>query len=267
MPRLPTRAIASLLALLLCLAGLAAPVAAQTGPRQPPAPSAFSEAQRKEIVEILRHALRTDPSILRDAVAAIKADVDKEEAAAAAAAAAAAGPLIARHAEALTRTPGDPVAGNPNGDVTIVEFYDLTCPYCRRTLPAVAELLRTDPKVRIVYKDIPILSAGSVVGARAVLAAQRQGGYLRMREALMTGPAGIDTDGVRAAAQRLGLDWERLQRDMADPAIQARLDANLKLASAIGVQGTPAYVIGRQFHSGAMPLAAMQDMVALARKR
>ena len=98
-------------------------------------------------------------------------------------------------------------------------------------------------------------------------AAQRQGGYLRLREALMTGPAAITQDVVKSAAERVGLDWERLRQDMTDPAIQARLDANLKLASALQVQGTPAYVIGRQFHSGAMALDEMQDMVALARRR
>ncbi len=258
--RLPTRVFAAMLALMLLLPSAFTPAAAQSTQKAPAGQSAFSEAQRKEIVEILRKALRTDPSILRDAVAAIKADAEREEAAAT-------NSLIARNAEALTRTAADPVGGNPNGDVTVVEFYDLTCPYCRRTLPVVAELLRTDPKVRIVYKDIPILSAGSVVGARAVLAAQRQGGYLRLREALMTGPAAITQDVVKSAAERVGLDWERLRQDMTDPAIQARLDANLKLASALQVQGTPAYVIGRQFHSGAMALDEMQDMVALARRR
>lgn len=261
MLRLPARAIASIVALTVMLVlDAVAPAMAQTSPRLPISPSAFSDAQRKEIVEILRHALRTDPSILRDAIEAVRADAKRAESAAS-------GAAIARNAEALTRMPGDPVAGNPSGDVTIVEFYDIRCPYCRRTLPTIAELLRTDPKLRIVYKDIPILGPGSVVAARAVLAAQRQGGYLRLREALMTGPGQIDADVVKAAAQRLGLDWERMQRDMADPAIQARLDANLKLASALDIEGTPAYVIGQQLHPGAMALADLRDLIALARKR
>jgi protein-disulfide isomerase len=133
-------------------------------------------------------------------------------------------------------------------------------------LPVSAELLRREPKLRIVYKDIPILGPGSVVGAKAVLAAQRQGAYLKMREALMTGPAQVDADLVKSFAQRLGLDWERLQRDMADPAIQARLDANLKLAHVLGIQGTPAYVIGDQLLPGAVGLDDLQQVIALARK-
>ncbi len=255
MPRLP--ALALLAALLFPLAATAQPSAA---PSSSALPSAFSEAQRREIVEILRHALRTDPSILRDAVAAIQAEDKRSESAAA-------GAAIARNLDALTRAPGDPVVGNPNGDVTVVEFYDIRCPYCRRMLPTIAALLKSDPNIRLVYKDIPILGPGSVIAARAVLAAQRQGAYLRMHDALMSGPAQIDTDVVKATTQRLGLDWERLQRDMADPAIQARLEANLKLARTLDIEGTPAYVIGQQLLPGAVSLADLKDMIALARRR
>lgn len=220
----------------------------------------FSEAQRREIVDILRQALRSDPSILRDAITALQADEGSRQEGASRAA-------IAASQEALTRTPGDPVDGNPKGDVTIVEFYDVRCPYCRRMLPVFADLLRQDRNVRVIYKDIPILGPGSVVGARAVLAAQRQGGYAKLRAALMTGPAQVDTEVVKAAAQRLGLDWERLQRDMADPAIQARIDANLKLAQVLGIQGTPAYVVGNEMLPGAVTLADLQAVVAQMRKR
>lgn len=220
----------------------------------------FTAAQRQEIVEIIRQALRSDPSILRDAVAALQADdSDREQGAARAA--------IANSRDALLRTPGDPIEGNPNGDVTIVEFYDVRCPYCRRMLPVVADLLQRDRNVRVVYKDIPILGPGSVVGAKAVLAAQRQGGYLKLREALMSGSPQIDADVVKAAAQRAGLDWERLQRDMADPAIQARLDANLRLAHTLNIQGTPAYVIGDALLPGALSIADLQAMLASTRRR
>lgn len=244
----------------LLLAAIALPAAAQTSSTIPAGPSGFSEAQRREIVDILRQALRSDPSILREAVAAIQADESDRESAAARAA-------IASSGEALTRVPGDPIAGNPNGDITIVEFYDIRCPYCRRMLPVVADLLKRDLKIRVVYKDIPILGPASAVGARAVLAAQRQGAYLKMREALMTGPAQLDSDAVKTIAARLGLDWDRLQRDMADPTIQARLDANIKLAHNLNIQGTPAYVIGQHLLPGAVSLTDLQDMVALVRKR
>lgn len=221
-------------------------------------PASFTEAQRAEIVGIVREALKTDPSILRDAVEALQADeaAAKENRAKAA---------VERAGESLTRTAGDPVAGNPNGDVTVVEFYDLRCPYCRKMLPVMAELLKSDPKIRVVYKDIPILGPGSTLGARAVLAAMRQGGYLRLHDAVMTGSQTITEDSLHEAAKRVGLDWERLQHDMGDPAIQARLDANLHLAQSLGIDGTPAYVVGQKLMPGAVDLAELQGAVAAMR--
>jgi protein-disulfide isomerase len=130
--------------------------------------SAFTPEQRREIVGILREALRRDPSILREALVALEEDEarargDRTRAA------------IARHAEALFRDPADPVKGNPRGDVTIVEFFDVRCSFCRQLHPAIEELLRRDGRVRLVLKDLPILGPNSVLAARALLAAQRQG--------------------------------------------------------------------------------------------
>ncbi len=223
-------------------------------------PAPFTPAQRAEIVGILRDALVHDPSILRDAVAALQASDSANREAEARSAIAAAEP-------ALSHAPGDPVAGNPKGDVTVVEFYDLRCPYCRRMLPVIDALLKRDPNVRLVYKDIPILGPGSVIGARAVLAAQRQGpdAYARLQAVLMHGSAQITEDSVQAAARATGLDWARLQRDMKDPAIAARLKDNLDLAHQLGVDGTPAFVIGQQLVAGAVELAELQGAVAAAR--
>ncbi len=248
------------LAALALLALLALPALAQTASPLPQGKNGFSPAQRAEIVEVIRNAMRTDPTILRDAVVALQqAESDREN-------------TVARDAilglgPALTHTQGDPVAGNPNGDVTLVEFYDVRCPYCRRMLPAMAELLRKDQKLRVIYKDIPILGPGSAIGARAALAAGKQGAYLKMRDAMMTGPSDITTDTVKSASARLGLDWERLQRDMADPTIQARIDENLKLAHRLAIQGTPAYVIGDQLLPGAVTVAELQNAIGQARKQ
>ncbi len=209
---------------------------------------------------ILRHALAADPTILRDAIAALQSDEARQQDAAARA-------VIAGSEEALLHKPGDPIAGNPNGDVTVVEFYDVRCPYCRSMLPVVAQMLKGDHNVRLVFKDIPILGPGSVVAAKAVLAAQHQGGFQKLHDALMTGTPNIDQEVVHATAQRLGLDWDRLQRDMADPTIQARIDANLKMAHALQIDGTPAYVIGGQLLSGAVQLAELQGAVAAARRK
>lgn len=245
--------------LILALGLLAGAAHAQPAPHSSPA-TAFSPAQRADIVHILRDALRTDPSILRDAVAALQQDDRNRQDAATA------GTIAAQQHE-LTADAADPSAGAPAGDVTVVEFYDTRCPYCRRLLPTLSALLDADPKLRVVYKDLPILGPDSVLEARALLAAQRQGGYARMQDAVMHLTAPSTPDSLRATAEGLGLDGARLQRDMADPAIQARLDGNMQLARDLHVDGTPAFVIGAQLIPGALGLADLQEAVEAARTR
>ena len=218
----------------------------------------FTPGQRAEIVQIVREALKADPTILRDAVTALQADDTNVKEAAAKV-------MIGKLGPTLTKSQSDPVAGNPNGDVTVVEFYDLRCPYCRRMLPVIAELLKTDPKVRLIYKDIPILGPPSVLGARAVLAAQRQDGYQKLHDLIMAGPPTITEESLHADATRAGLDWDRLQKDMTDPSIERRLSVNLDLAHDLGIEGTPAYVVGTKLLPGAVDLAELQGAVAAAR--
>jgi len=233
----------SALALLL----LAAPAAGQS----------LTPAQRAEIVGVLRDALRTDPSILREAVQALQADDARREETATR-------DTLARLAGNLV-DPADPVLGNPMGDVTVVEFYDTRCPYCRRMMPTHAALLRADPNVRIVFKDLPILGPASQLESRALLAAQRQGGYFKLQDVVMHDSAPPTRDTLRAAAERLGLDGGRLLRDMDDPAIKARLDANIALAQKIGLQGTPALIIGKKLFAGLIEQGDLQQAVTAAR--
>ncbi|GGG27277.1 membrane protein [Caldovatus sediminis] len=219
----------------------------------------FTPEQRRAIVEILREALRQDPSILRDALVAleeseIRARGDRAREA------------IARHAEALFRDPADPVKGNPRGDVTIVEFFDVRCSFCRQIHPAIEELLRRDGRLRLVLKDLPILGPNSALAARALLAAQRQGKYLEFQDALLRLRGDTPEGVLREQAERLGLDWARLRREMDDPAIQRRIEANLRLAREIGVEGTPALVIGERLVPGALDLPTLERLVAEARQ-
>ena len=218
----------------------------------------FTPAQRAEIVGIVREALKQDPSILRDAVVSLQADEgERSQAAARAAITGAQGQLV---------TAADPVAGDPQGDVTIVEFFDTRCPYCRKLEPVMESLLAKDHKVRLVYKDLPILGPASVLGTKALLAAQQQGAYGKMRDAVMKLPPDTTLPQIEATAKGLGLDWGKMTRDMDDPAVQTRIDANLKLAHDLGIQGTPALVIGNDMIPGAVDLPDLQKAVAEARK-
>jgi protein-disulfide isomerase len=214
----------------------------------------FTPAQRAEIVRILRDALKQDPSILRDAVASLQADDARRDADASRTA-------IAAQRDNMV-SPDDPVAGNRTGSVTVVEFYDTRCPYCRQMEPTMLQLLQKDRSVRLVYKDLPILGPQSVLAAHALLAAQKQGGYDRLRTALMRMPPDYTKDQIMAAAGKLGLDDARLARDMDDPAITARLDANLRLARALGIDGTPAVVVGDTLMPGAVELADLEKAIA-----
>jgi len=221
------------------------------------AAQSFTPAQRDEIVRIVRDALKSDPAILRDALVSLQADEAHRQDKVTSDVLGLIGPKLVE--------PADPVAGNPQGDVTVIEFYDTRCPYCRRMLPTMAEFLRSDPKVRVVYKDWPILGPASQLESRALLAAQRQDGYFKLQAALMASSTPPTRDSIRAEADKLGLDGARLLGDMDDPAIKARLDGNLALAQQIGLQGTPAIIIGQRLIGGAMELGELRQAVADAR--
>ena len=128
-----------------------------------------------------------------------------------------------------------------------------------------AQLLAKDGKVRLVYKDLPVLGPASVLGAKAVMAARKQNAYEKMREALMRGSPEITMASIQAEAKKLNLDWDRLSRDMEDPAIRAQIDSNLALAQTLGIQGTPAMVVGSELIPGAVGLDELRRAVADAR--
>ncbi|MBI0536129.1 DsbA family protein [Roseomonas sp. KE2513] len=220
----------------------------------------FTPRQREEIVGILREALRTDPSILRDAIGAMQEAQRAEQEGARRAA-------LAASRDALFNDARDPIKGNPRGDVTIVEFFDARCTYCKALYPNMQALLQRDGNVRVVMKDLPILGPNSVLASRALLAAQRQGKYEPLYDALLKLRTEPTESVIQAEAQRAGLDWPRLRRDMEDPAIQARLEANIALAQRLQLEGTPALIIGDTLVPGAVELPELQRLVAEARRR
>jgi protein-disulfide isomerase len=218
----------------------------------------FTPPQRQEIVGILREALREDPTILRDALAAMEMAEQRDREGQARSG-------IARNRAALVGNPADPVRGNPAGAITVVEFFDARCPYCKRMVPALNELVRRNRDVRLVSKDLPILGPNSVLASRALLASQRQGKYAEYHDALLTTREDLTEPVLKREAEKLGLNWARLRTDMDLPEIRQRLDANLALAREIGIEGTPAFVVGDRLAPGALDLAALEQLVAAAR--
>jgi protein-disulfide isomerase len=173
---------------------------------------------------------------------------------------------IAERSEEILNDPDAPVGGNPSGDVTLVEFFDYNCPYCRRVAPTVVELGESDPDLRVVYKEFPILGPESEFAARAALAARKQGKYVPFHNALMRATDQVTEQTVIEIAREVGVDTEQLKADMQDPAIEGAIARNLRLANALGITGTPSFIIGQELVPGAADLGRLQGLVVRARQ-
>jgi protein-disulfide isomerase len=182
-----------------------------------------------------------------------------------------ASPLLAQgvDVDAILRDPAAPTAGNPKGDVTVVAFLDYNCPFCKKAAPDLQRAVKEDGKIRLVYKDWPILSEASVSGAQMALAAKYQGGYDRVHHALMAIPGrGVSKEQMAAAVRSSGVDVDRLDADLKAHAgdISALLKRNLAQAESIGLQGTPSYLIG-PFRTSTLDYAGFKEAFAEARRR
>lgn len=176
---------------------------------------------------------------------------------------------LAENRSALFEDPTDPVIGNPRGDVTLVEFFDNECPFCKKLSPAIEKLVSEDPGVRVVLKEFPILGPGSEISARYALAAIGQGKYARFHNALMedkTPEHQLAEPHILEMAAKAGLDVERLKKDAAQPAIASRIEANRLLARKLTISGTPGLVVGDKIESGALTIELLRQAVAEMRK-
>lgn len=212
-----------------------------------PAPSraqTFSDAQRGEIEKIIKDYLVAHPEVLEEA----SAELDKRKQLAEAEKAKT---EIKNHSEALFNSSRQVTIGNAGGDVTLVEFFDYNCGYCKRGLHDVVKLVETDPKVRVVFKELPILSKGSEEASRVALAAQRQGKYWELHKAMLGAKGQMNEAAALQIAEKLGLDMTKLKADMASPEVKAEVDKSEALAKKMGVNGTPHFLIGDRAIAGA----------------
>ena len=166
----------------------------------------------------------------------------------------------------LAFDPGSPVLGNPTGDVTVVEFFDYRCPYCKRTAPVIDQLVKEDGRIRRVMKEFPILGPESLFASRVALAAKAQGKYEPLHRLLIGAKGALDQDTVMKFAKEAGLDMDRLKRDINAPAIDEILKKNRELAGQLEITGTPAFIIGKEFVPGAAELDTFKTIIARARK-
>ena len=231
-----------------------------SAPWQPADAEALSPEQRQAIEGIVHDYLLQHPDVLIGALRAAEEKLKSEAGEKATQA------LVARHKE-IFDDPETPVGGNPKGDVTLVEFFDYRCPYCRQVQPRLQELLAGDRELRIAYKEFPILGPVSLTAARAALAAKQQGKYEAFHNAMMAVSGQITDDTVYQVAEKVGLDIDRLKREMTSLQIDAALKANHGLADALDINGTPGFVIGDQIVPGAIELSSLKELVAGARRK
>jgi protein-disulfide isomerase len=211
----------------------------------------LNEARVKELV---LEAIRENPQIVMEAVEILqRQDAEVQSVVQA--------EVLTTQRAILENDPNAPVLGNPDGDVTVVEFFDYNCSFCRRAMPEVKALLTADPNVRLVYREWPILSDGSVFAARTALASRKQGKYDEFHWALMAirGPA-EETSVLRVAAN-IGLDIAQLRRDMESVEVSEHIATSMRLAQALGFNGTPSFVIGDDLVPGFVETAILAEFV------
>jgi protein-disulfide isomerase len=237
------------------VAGLAVPLMSRAADDK----SSFTPAQKQEIQKLVRDYLVEHPEVLNEAINALQAKEDraKEEKQSAA---------VKGHKKDLFDQTDGTVIGNPKGDVTLVEFFDYNCGYCKSMFPAMMEALKEDGKVRLVLKEFPILGPSSVTASRAALASRKQGKYNEFHLAMLGHKGSLTDDAVFVIAKDTGLDVDKLKKDMDDPAVAAIINKNRQLAQDLDIEGTPALIVGDTLVPGAVPKARLVDLLKQARK-
>jgi len=232
------------------------------GAPPPASAQSFSDSQRGDIETIVRDYLLAHPEVLEEAMAELNkrqttAEAEKQKAS------------VATNAETIFNSPRGVVLGNKDGDVSFVEFFDYNCGYCKRAMADMLDLMKTDPKLKVVLKEFPVLSQGSIEAAQVAVAVHMQDPsgkkYLDFHQKLLGGRGAADKARAMAAAKEAGLDTARIEKDLASPEVRATIEENFKLAEAMGMNGTPSYVIGKQVVIGAVGLDNLREKIGVAR--
>ncbi|KZY52039.1 MULTISPECIES: DsbA family protein [Sulfitobacter] len=210
------------------------------------------------IKELVLEAIRENPGIVFEAAQLFEQQQQALQAQAAA-------QVLDTEKATLENDPNAPVLGNPDGDVTVVEFFDYNCPYCRRVKPEMEALLAADPNVRVVYREWPILGDGSVFAARAALASRNQGKYEEFHWAMMQLKERAEEASILRTAENIGLDVAQLRSDMNGPEIEEHIQTSMRLAQSLGFSGTPSFVIGDSLAPGLIQADQMIELVDQAR--
>jgi protein-disulfide isomerase len=239
--------------LLAATALIAPPASAQT----------FSDDQRTQIEGIIKDYLMKHPEVIQEVMSTL--DKKQQEADAAKATA-----VIKDNNATLFNSPHQVVLGNPQGSIQVVEFFDYNCGFCKHALPDMLTLLKTNPDLKFVLKEFPVLGEGSVEAAHVAVAARMQDPtgkkYMDFHQKLLGGRGPADKAHALAAAKEVGFDMSRIEKDLNSDEVKATIDEDMKLADALGVNGTPSYIVGNQLVVGAVGLDELKEKIASDKK-
>jgi len=215
--------------------------------------------QKKAFEKVIRDYLLNNPEIILESMEKLRERerISQEKAAS---------EKLATSKAPLFEHPMTPMSGNKNADVTLVEFFDYQCGYCKRVIDSMVNLVENDKNLRIVWKELPILGPNSRFAATAAMAAKKQGKYFTFHVALMKSRGQLSPEAIIRTARKVGLDVAKLQEDMSDPKINAYLDETIQLAQSLGIRGTPGFIIGNRIIPGAVGLDQLKSYIAEERK-
>src|SRR5262245_23566411 len=227
----------------------------------PAAEAPLSAAQRKQIEGIIKDYLTKNPEILMEMNTALEAKMDQIATERTLA-------IIKGNAHEIFRPAASPVVGNGKGDVTVLEFFDYNCGFCKRAFSDVSRLIDKDKQVKFIMKEFPILSKGSEEASKVALAAKMQGKYWEFHRAMIESSGQANEAAALRTAEKLGLDMARLRKDMASPDVKKEIDETRALAQKMGIQGTPYFLVADRVIPGAPEnlLDRMNKLVAEVRK-
>ena len=222
----------------------------------------MNDVDRKEVEAVVQDYILRNPEVIMRAIQSyqVKMEAEKRK-------------QVKRELASLNnelnRNAGSPVIGNPDGDVTIIEFFDYRCGYCKKVFPTIQSLLKEDKKIRYVLKELPILGPDSVFASQAALAVWNSTPkkYMPFHAALMASRGNLNTEKVFKIANKLAIDTENLKKNIKNKSVNKELSMNMQLSERLGITGTPAFIIGDQLTPGAISLDEIKKLVALARKQ
>lgn len=231
----------------------------QTTPHVIKIADTFSPEQEKAIGEIVRKYLLANPNVLVEVSQELERRQNEAKSAQQL-------KLLSSQKAAIFHSPDDFVMGKKDAKITVVEFFDYNCGWCKRAVGEVSKLVKEDPNVRIVMKEFPIFGEHSDFAAHAALASRKQGKYWPFHVAMMK-TRRVTKDNVFKIAESVGIDVAKLKADMADPAISAAIKRNMSIAHSLGIEGTPGFIIDGQINPGYLPVAALKQMIADVREK